>query len=308
MELELISRIERLDLGGTLGPAALSELFFDLRRSKIRRPDVVCKHGDAVLKASSSEDKWNVREQLLIANLDLGEIGAAKALYKIIHDEFPGSSRVNRLEGLILEAEGQFEKALALYNEMLGLTESKDSSNIKVNHTNVVVMKRIVACRKAAGKTEAAINDLISIITNFPGDCESWLELADLYVQFRSYEKAAHCFEEIILIDPTNSHFHNKLADLYYTLGTPAKSAQSESDLKYLLLSRKHYSISLTLQEAKINRKAIYGVQYAAKAIHEILEKGTSSKTSEAEIEQFKINKEMMDWSSEQISDKNVKI
>lgn len=46
-----------------------------------------------------------------------------------------------------------------------------------------------------------------------------WIELADLYCENCDYEEALYCMEECVLIDPYNCHVHNRVADLYYTLG-----------------------------------------------------------------------------------------
>jgi tetratricopeptide (TPR) repeat protein len=217
----------------------------------------------------------------------MGEVESARAHIEILKKRFPESSRVEKLEGLALEAEGKFDKALELYDGML-----------KKNHANLAVMKRMVACRKAKREKTEAVKDLLSITTNFPGDLETWLELADLYIEFRNYAQAAFCLEEVILIDPTRSHYHNKLADIYYTLGTPSDASTHQADAKkHLLLARKHYSVSLTMQNASINRKAVYGVKYASLALEPIL-KAVKGDEMEAEV-----NKKMLEFAEEQIKE-----
>ena len=300
MDEELISSIQQLDLGNKLGTSTLVDVFRELRKSKLRRPDIVCQYGDEVLKVSSSEDTWNVREQMVNSLLDLGgteELEAARGHIKVLEKQFPDSSRVEKLKGLAFEAEGQFDKAQELYEVML-----------KKNHANLAVMKRMVACKKAMKNKVEAVKYLLSITTNFPGDLETWFELADLYIEFRNFTQAAFCLEEIILIDPTKSHYHNKLADIYYTLGTPSKSSTSSSHQadvrKHLLLARKHYSLSLTLQNSKINRKAVYGVKYASVALNPILI-ASASKDDETEIQ---VNNKMLEWAEEQIKEESLSL
>jgi len=40
-------------------------------------------------------------------------------------------------------------------------------------------------------------------------------------------QAAAHCFEDMILLEPNNPHAHTRLADCYYTLGKRALFARS---------------------------------------------------------------------------------
>ena len=42
----------------------------------------------------------------------------------------------------------------------------------------------------------------------FQCDAESWFELAEIYLSEYEYEKAAYCFEELILLNPANFLIH----------------------------------------------------------------------------------------------------
>ena len=42
----------------------------------------------------------------------------------------------------------------------------------------------------------------------FQCDAESWFELAEIYISEYEYEKAAYCFEELILLNPANFLIH----------------------------------------------------------------------------------------------------
>jgi len=59
----------------------------------------------------------------------------------------------------------------------------------------------------------------ISILKQFPADYQSWLELGNIYLAQCEYITAAHCFEELILLNPECANYHNKLADIYYSIG-----------------------------------------------------------------------------------------
>lgn len=45
-------------------------------------------------------------------------------------------------------------------------------------------------------------------------DYEGWMELGELYLDQLEYDKAAFCFEELIVINPYNHLFHLKYADV----------------------------------------------------------------------------------------------
>ena len=47
----------------------------------------------------------------------------------------------------------------------------------------------------------------------------TWIELGELHIFYSEYESAAHCYEEIVLLEPSNAHAHTRLADCYYSMG-----------------------------------------------------------------------------------------
>ena len=49
---------------------------------------------------------------------------------------------------------------------------------------------------------------LVSYLETYKCDHESWLELAEIYLSEYEYEKAAYCYEELILISPSNYLYH----------------------------------------------------------------------------------------------------
>lgn len=69
--------------------------------------------------------------------------------FEVLRKQFPGSIRVLKLEGMCLEAEGEFDKANELYE-----------SALKDHPTNSELPKRKIAVLKAQGKTTDAIAEL----------------------------------------------------------------------------------------------------------------------------------------------------
>lgn len=53
----------------------------------------------------------------------------------------------------------------------------------------------------------------------FQCDVESWFELAEIYLAELEYEKAAFCFEELILLNPANFLIYQRYAETRATIG-----------------------------------------------------------------------------------------
>lgn len=152
---------------------------------------------------------WNLREQLVLAALSSGKLETAEEHLVDLLKKFPNSVRVKRLLGMMKEAEGNYTEALEIYGTLL-----------TQNPSNILIMKRKVCVYKAKGEQNNVITELNAILKQYPAEAASWLELGEIYVSICSYEDAAHCFEELVLLDPNNSAYHCNLAEVYYTLGS----------------------------------------------------------------------------------------
>jgi tetratricopeptide (TPR) repeat protein len=94
---------------------------------------------------------------------------------------------------------------------------------------------------KAMGDRQRQAEELNAVLKQFPGESSSWAELGDLYLSLcdlpvRSVwqcsltlahvtrippllQAAAHCFEELVLLNPISAHHHVRLAEVYYSMG-----------------------------------------------------------------------------------------
>lgn len=127
---------------------------------------------------------------------------------------FPESSRVAILQGIIEESKGHLNDAQNLYELML----EKDPSN-------VLLHKRRIACIKSKPEgIPRATEGLAEFVDIFPTDQESWLELAELYLQQNKYDQAAYALEELLLLAPHNVFYLLKYAEVLYSMGDLAKS------------------------------------------------------------------------------------
>lgn len=163
---------------------------------------------DGRYHSSLKDEIWVIYEQVFIAALDCNEIDYAKSLLLKIGVKFPNSLRFRRLAGMSLEAQGEFQQALEIYSKIL----EEDESHLST-------LKRKIAVLKGQGLYTETIIELNKFLDISPLDKESWIELSNLYLNESLIEQAAHCLEELILIEPNNHIYHLKYAEIIYTIG-----------------------------------------------------------------------------------------
>lgn len=186
--------------------------------------------------------EWPVIEQVLLAAVDLNDIALIKDCFIQLDAKFPGSSRVRRLKTMArLEARDRFDDAIKDYDELIAADES-----------NSILYKRKIAILIAKKQIPEAIKELVEYLKKFMNDSEGWLELADLYILEQEYAKAAFCFEELILTNPHNHLYHERYAEIQYTINT------TES----LELARAYFSQALKLNPT--NMRALFGIYLTA--------------------------------------------
>lgn len=61
----------------------------------------------------------------------------------------------------------------------------------------------------------------------FMSDQEAWLELCNLYLIEGEHGKAAFCMEELLLHNPHNHLYHQRLAEIRYTMVSAMLSLKS---------------------------------------------------------------------------------
>ncbi|KAF6172334.1 hypothetical protein GIB67_024956 [Kingdonia uniflora] len=175
---------------------------------------------------------------LLSSQVTTYESEVQKDCIKVLQKKFPESTRVGRLEGMLLEAKGSWGDAQKTYTRLL-----EDSP------LDQVILKRRVAVAKAQGDTSEAIECLNKYLEIFMADHDAWRELAEIYVSLQMYKQAAFCYEELILCQPTVPLHHLTYADLLYTLG----------GLENLQTAKKYYASTIDLTGGK-NTRALYGI------------------------------------------------
>lgn len=65
-------------------------------------------------------------------------------------------------------------------------------------------------------------------------------------------------------------------------------------DISHVTLARKHYSISLTILDASMNLRAVYGLLYTSRRIVDL-------RTKNSDPEDDKVNAELLRWAEEKL-------
>ena len=158
--------------------AALLKL---IRTQKLRQSQVVATHGKTALQDPRraarvlGDDVWAVYEQTLVAALDVDDAplrdACQSALLKRFGGANPPSQRLERLEGLVAEAAGDWEAALQRYKGVLAQ-----------NPANSTALKREVCVVEAKGAGREAV---IAALTKLTATCQSdrgaWQALAEAH-------------------------------------------------------------------------------------------------------------------------------
>jgi len=214
-----------------------------LRQTRLRRSDAVIKYGQILLRTNSSVldevELWYVREQVLIAALDVNNQKLANELLSLVRRQFGDSGiRVKRLIGLHKESQGKWKEAEEIYKTIL-----------EEDPVNSAAMKRQIAIRKVLGDRTTAIKLLNEYLKIFMGDTDAWQELADLYLDQQMFKNATFCYEELLLATPANHQLHSRYAEVIYSIG----------GYDQFRLARKYFARSLELSENS-NLRALYGL------------------------------------------------
>ncbi|KAH8044000.1 hypothetical protein JL722_14893 [Aureococcus anophagefferens] len=213
-----------------------------MRAHKVRRSDLVVTYGGIALRNAKrlGDDAWAVYEQTLLA-LDVDDRRSRRrrgdALLARFEPKDGGkpSARVERLKGLVAEARGDWDGALA--NEICVL--------------------------KGKGAAPAAVAEALNgYVVKFQSDQSAWQALGELYAANLRFADAIFCYEELTLFDPLAQHYHRRLGELYYSL---AAANAKDAEPRYRN-ARKYFAKSLELRKAA-NARAATGLLLACSAL-----------------------------------------
>jgi len=175
-----------------------------LGKSRASCTDVVRLAGG--LKLDDSEDALVAREIICKAALDCGKIVLAIRMLGELERRFPKSQRVALLRGMVLEAEGKFAQAQAIYQDL-----------VAQNQSNLAAPRRIAALTRDGASANAAAQELNKLIGDNFADVEAWMEMADLQLSQAAFAEAAYCLEEVLLANPYHHACHTLYGEVAFT-------------------------------------------------------------------------------------------
>lgn len=228
------------------------------REEGFRNSDEVVEFGECLLLEHGNrlgDELWTINEQVFVAALDCGRMDLATNCLRVLNQQFPKSLRVKKLKGMRFEALEEWDNAKKIYESIL----AEDPANL-------IVRKRHIAVTKAQNNPFETAKELKEYLDVFMSDQEAWMELANLYIDMQEYHKAAFCLEELILTHPHNHLYHQRYAEIHYTIGT------SES----IELSRKYFAQALKLDPNNI--RALYGLFLCSSNQHGAMKSNLKSK------------------------------
>ncbi|KAJ3183551.1 ER membrane complex subunit 2 [Irineochytrium annulatum] len=256
--LRLASLRSGVDLAKASGQDASAKTKSTVDPATYYDPNDVLRIGQTILRKHASHirsdlERYALYEQLFVAALDTGDIETAKGFLAKIQKRFPGKSsvRVQRLVGMLAEAEGDDEEAIRIYEATLADDEA-----------NFAIRKRLVAVYWSSNQREKAIASLVELVDTAAQDVEAWTELARMYLCENMYQQAAFCMEELMLLKPYNHLLQIRYADLMKTMGRDE-------------LAVKYYCSALEIAPDHI--RALYGLRLVTTALITKLQKSTGA-------------------------------
>lgn len=214
-------------------------------KTGVRSSGLEVKYTTYMLEKFASQlgnDVWSIKEQRCLALIDCHNFESAQLHVSDFEGKFGTTSkRVRRLKAMSLEAQGKFDDALKIYDEMLD-----------ENPGNMLVQKRAISIVKARGDAQSTIQRLVEYLENFEADTSAWKQLADVYLSVQRFEEALFCTAELMLASPAESQLLVRYAEICYTMGD-------------LATARRYYAHALELQP-KHNLRALWGIVLTSKA------------------------------------------
>lgn len=199
-------------------------------------------------KTTTKESRGRI-ERGILALCDAGETEGGKVLARGLLERFgDASSRTAALRGAILEAEGSYDAAERVYDDIL-----------KENEGDQRMLRRKIACAKSRGDDALATKRLNEYLEIFGADAEGWLELGKLHAAAGDYDRAVFCYEEVLCALPYDPNAHRRLAEVLYTMG----GEENVRDAK------NHFAAALDFTAGK-DVRSLYGVVLCSKRLQQM--------------------------------------
>lgn len=189
---------------------------------------------DAQLK----ENRYQHFQKLLESCTDLFNTNSSSVLIRVLIKQFEKEPRILKHHILNLYKIGDTVRGDSILKSLL----SSDQQNRDLQHIGLAFYKKNMLNNEYVEK-------LVSYLEGNFTDVDAWIELGNLYEKNLDFDKAVHCYEEVLLLKPNDMRVFMKLGQLYFTQGTAPK----------LEVAKKYFCFVLTNQQD--NLRALHGLK-----------------------------------------------
>jgi len=229
-----------------------------LEEAKLRRPDLVIKWGEPLLKQNKLKEfaKWRLVERLYLSSIDTKDSDRIGVYEQMLREKFPQNCKVYQLVGRRVETEASLagdkrvlQDEIKKYKKLANTSDEKPSL---LKHQISILSQT----EPTASKAITSLNKYLGVYQN---DKDSWCFLKNLHLRQMNWDQAKFCLEELLLITPNDYLLSLQYAEVLVALG----GADNDS------LAMKYYEHSIWLNDQPSNTRAYAGLVLCAKLLNE---------------------------------------
>jgi len=228
-----------------------------IEESQLRRPDLVIRWGELLLKQNKLRKvgKWRLVERLYLSSIDTMDKERIVKYEGMLLAKFPNHRRVFELVGRRREMEAaQAKNKRQLMDWSMKYKKLSDSDESKTS----LLKRQIAALSQAEPGGSKVMDTLNKYLGVYQNDKETWCFMKNIYLRQMNYEQAKFCLEELLLISPSDYLLHLQYAEVLSAIGGQ----------EYDLLSLKYYQQSIWLNDEISNTRAYAGLLTCCRGIN----------------------------------------
>lgn len=233
------------------------KLLDHIEEGKLRRPDLVIRWGESLLKQNKLRQmgKWRLVEKLYLSSIDTADKQRIGKYEEMLREKFPNNRRVFELVGRRHETEAAHAKNKRQLIDWSG--KYKKLSESDENKTSLL-KRQIAALSQAEPGGSKVMDTLNKYLGIYQNDKDAWCFMKNLYLRQMNYELAKFCLEELLLISPSDYLLHLQYAEVLTAMGGE----------EYELLALKYYQQSIWLNDEISNTRAFAGLLTCSKGVN----------------------------------------
>jgi tetratricopeptide (TPR) repeat protein len=184
------------------------------------------------------DNKYQHLQKLLESANDFYNQNTSTFIMRLLIKQFQNDPKILKHHILNLYKVEANVRGDTMLKNLLG----SDLQNRELQHVGLAYYKKNMLQNEYA-------EQLASYLEKNFTDHNAWVELGNIYEENLDFEKAIHCYEELLLLKPNDMRVFTKLGQLYFTQGTQSK----------MEIAKKYFCYVLTNQQD--NLRALYGLK-----------------------------------------------